>query len=252
MRINETKRRLSEGKTVIGIGAGLGAPLAAEALSLAGFDFILVDNQHGAWDDNSTMMAFRSICLGSATPFLRVQQNDFYTIGRALDRGALGVVVPIVNSAEEAREAARAVRYPPQGGRSIGPFGTAFLGEDYVQRINEEVYLAVQIESYTAVEHAEEILAVEGVDGCWVGPGDLGLSMGVDLNTAEDRAAHEAAILSVLEVCHKLGKVPGLACGPQNAQYWLDKGFRFVTVGGESSLLRASAEEVLRGLRRGS
>jgi 4-hydroxy-2-oxoheptanedioate aldolase len=249
MRKNETKRRLLQGKHVIGIGAGYGSPLAAEALSLAGFDFVLVDNQHGAWDDNSTMLAFRGICLGSATPMVRVQQNDYYTIGRMLDRGALGIIVPLVNSAEEAREAARAVRYPPVGGRSIGPFGTAFLGEDYVGQINEEVYLAVQIESKYAADHAEEILSVEGIDGCWVGPGDLGLSMGVDLGTPEGRAAHETAILGVLDACQRTGKIPGIAARPDTATYWLEKGFRFVTVGGESSLLRGRAQEVVNALR---
>lgn len=250
MRKNETKRRLLQGKRVVGIGAGLGSPLAAEALSLAGFDFVLVDNQHGAWDDNSTMLAFRSICLGSATPMVRVQQNDFYTIGRALDRGALGIIVPLVNSAEEATEAARAVRYPPEGGRSIGPFGTDFLGADYVRQINSEVYLAVQIESKPAADRAEEILSVEGVDGCWIGPGDLGLSMGVDLSTPGGRGAHEATILGVLEACRNTGKVPGIAAGPETASHWLDKGFRFITVGGEASLLRSRAEEVLAALRQ--
>ncbi|MBM3189559.1 MAG: hypothetical protein FJZ90_12650, partial [Chloroflexi bacterium] len=112
MRINETKRRLLKGEAVIGVGIGLGAPLAGELLSLAGFDFVLVDCQHGAWDDNSAMAAFRSICHGPATPMTRVQQNDYAAIGRMLDRGAMGIIVPMVNSAQDARSAARAVRYP--------------------------------------------------------------------------------------------------------------------------------------------
>jgi 4-hydroxy-2-oxoheptanedioate aldolase len=252
MRTNGTKKRLMDREPAIGIAVGLGAPLAGEALSLTGYDFVMVDNQHGAWDDNSTMMAFRSICLGPATPFVRVQQNDYYTIGRMLDRGAMGIVVPMVNSADEAREAARAVRYPPAGGRSIGPFGTAFLGADYTAQVNHEVYLAVQIETITAVEHATDILGVEGVDGCWVGPGDLGLTMGVDLATQAGREAHEEAILSVLEACHQTGKVPGIAATPDTAQHWLDKGFLFVTVGGELTLLRPRAEEVLAALRSNS
>jgi 4-hydroxy-2-oxoheptanedioate aldolase len=249
MRTNETKRRLAQGETVIGIGVGSGAPLVSENLSRAGFDFIMIDNQHGAWDDNGTMLAFRGISLGSATPMLRVQKNDYYTIGRALDRGALGVIVPMVNSAEEAREAARAVRYPPRGGRSIGPFGAAYLGDDYVEKIGEEVYLAVQIESQTAVDHAEEILSVDGIDGCWVGPGDLGLSMGVDLGTPKGKQAHEEAILKVVAACRKTGKVPGIAAVPQNAKHWIDRGFRFITVGSELYLLQAKTQEVLATLR---
>ncbi len=116
--------------------------------------------------------------LGGAMPAIRVQENNYYTIGRALDRGALGIIVPMVNSVEDAREVVRACKYPPQGGRSFGPFGTEHLGSDYAARINDEVYVAVQIETIRAVERAEEILSVEGIDGCWIGPADLGLSMG--------------------------------------------------------------------------
>lgn len=246
MRVNQTKLRLLQGGTVIGVGAGLGSILAAEALSLAGFDFVLVDNQHGAWDDESNTQVFRAICTGSASPFVRVQKNDFYTIGRVLDRGALGVIVPMVNSVEEAKEAARAVRYPPRGGRSIGPFGVSFLGEDYRPEANDQVYLAVQIESKDAVDRAEEILAVDGVDGCWVGPDDLAASMGVQPGDPE----HERAIMRVLQVCRKLGKVPGYAAWPHNAQHWIDAGFRFVTIGPELGLMIAQGKQMLASLSR--
>jgi 4-hydroxy-2-oxoheptanedioate aldolase len=101
------------GKPSIGVLAGPGSPLAAEMLLLAGFDFVLADNQHGSWDDDGTMLAFRSISVGSAMPMARVQRNDLYAIGRLLDRGALGIVVPMVNSVEEPKAAAFAARYPP-------------------------------------------------------------------------------------------------------------------------------------------
>ena len=251
MRINRVRDRLARGENVIGIGAGLGSVLAAEALSQAGYDFVMVDHQHGNWDDESTMIAFRSICLGEAAPFLRVKQNDYYEIGRALDRGALGVVVPMVNSLKEAQEAARAVRYPPRGGRSMGPFATAFLGDDYVTQVDDQVYLAVQIESVAAVEQAEQILATEGVDGCWVGPADLSLSMGVDLETETGRCEHEAMILRVVNACQRTGKVPGIAGRPENAAYWLSKGFRYVTVGSELTVMMPFATDLLHALRAG-
>ncbi|MFH1085079.1 MAG: aldolase/citrate lyase family protein [Chloroflexota bacterium] len=247
---NGVKTKLQAGGSAVGIALALGAPLAGELLAQAGYDFVMVDNQHGAWDDNGAMAAYRSIVLGGSTPFVRVQQNDYYTIGRALDRGVLGVVVPMVNSAEDARAAAWAVRYPPQGGRSIGPFGVGFLGADYVSQINDQVYLAVQIEQQIAAERAEEILAVEGVDGVWIGPGDLGLSMGVDLTTEAGRRAHEALIMRVLEACHKTGKVPGIAATPQTAQRWLDVGMRYITVGAETTLLAPAATQLLASLRR--
>lgn len=250
MRENRVRERLARGESVLGCAISLGAPIAGELLSRAGFDFVMVDMQHGAFEDESAMAAFRSICYGPATPFIRVQKNDYATIGRALDRGALGIVVPMVNTVEDARAAAHAVRFPPRGGRSIGPFGTTFLGDDYVAEVDDQVYLAVQIESKTGVENAEEILSVEGVDGCWCGPGDMGLSMGCEPARPERQPEVEAALLSVLEVCQRLGKIPGIASIPDTTQYWLDKGFRYVTVGAETTLLNIIAAEVLRDLGR--
>lgn len=249
MRTNEALQRMRQGKPALGASAGLGSPLAAEILSQAGFDFVLVDNQHGAWEDAGMMAAFRSVALGSAVPMTRVEQNDYYVIGRALDRGAMGIVVPMVNSAAEAAAAARSVRYPPRGGRSMGPFGTSFLGANYAGEINEQVFLAVQIEQQVAAEQAEAILSVDGVDGCWVGPSDLALSMGVDLTTAAGRKEHEAAILGVRDVCRRLNKIPGIAGTPATARHWLDEGFLFVTVAGDGALITGGAPEVLSKLR---
>jgi len=249
MRINGAKRRMLEGKPAIGASVALGSHLAAEIFSLAGFDFVLVDNQHGSWEDDSTMLAFRSTCLGSAVPMARVQQNDFYAIGRLLDRGALGLAVPMVNSVEQAEAAAFAVRYPPRGGRSLGPFGTGFYGSDYRAWVDEEVFLAVQIESAQAVERAEEILSVSGVDGCWVGPWDLAYSMGVDQTTPEGAKVHEAAILRVLEACRRTNKIPGIAAG-EDAQHWIEHGFLFVTAVSDFSLVHHGARETLRKLGR--
>jgi 4-hydroxy-2-oxoheptanedioate aldolase len=252
MKTNFVKRRLFEGKPALGLVLGMGSPVEAEMLTHAGFDFLVVDNQHGAWNDESTMHAFWSMSLGPALPMARVRQNDFYAIGRLLDRGALGIIVPMVNSAEEARQAAYAVRYPPRGGRSLGHMLAQYHGGDYEQWIDDEVFLAVQIESAQAVERAEEILAVEGVDGCWVGPSDLARSMGVDAQTPAGLQARDAAILSVVEACRKTGKVPGIhaAGGAADARKWLDHGFLFVTVGSDHVLLLQGAQQALRMLGR--
>ena len=115
--INTMKQKLLSGQPALGIVLGLGSPTAAGIAARCGFDFVLVDNQHGDWDDTTTLAAFRAISLGSTTPVARVRQNDFYAIGRLLDRGALGIVVPMVNSADEAprrglRHALPALRRP--------------------------------------------------------------------------------------------------------------------------------------------
>ncbi len=216
-----------------------------------GFDHIVVDNQHGRWDDESTMRAFRSIALGPAAPMARVRQNDYGAIGRLLDIGAMGVIVPMVNSAAEAEAAAYATRYPPRGGRSGGPFGTGFLGPNYEQWIDDQVFLAVQIETIEAVEHAEETMGVQGVDGCWIGPHDLGRSMGVDRTTAEGSEAHTAAIRRAIAACHKTNKVPRISMGTaEDCQRWIDEGCLFVTAGEDTEWVVKGAEETLRKLGR--
>ncbi len=251
MRTNVAKQKLLAGKPAIGAGAVLGSYLAVELFSQAGFDWILVDCQHGSWEEDTALLAFRAISLGSAAPMARVRGNDFAAIGRLLDEGALGIVVPLVNSAAEARAAAHAVRYPPRGGRSTGAFLARYHGDDYNEHANDEVYLAVQIESATAVDHAEEILAVDGVDGCWIGPKDLARSMGVDIDTPAGRQAHEDAILRVLAACRKTGKIPGIdGDGEAQARRWLGHGFQFVTTISDAGLLINGGHTILENLRR--
>ena len=252
MRTNLALARMRAGQPALGAAAELGAPLAAELLASRGFDWILVDDQHGVWDDQTSMQAYRGVFLGNSVPIVRVQCNDYSTIGRALDRGALGVIVPMVNSAQDARAAAYAMRYPPRGGRSMGLVGVGFMLSDYAQWANDQLFLAVQIETKEAVQHAEEILAVEGVDGCWVGPADLALSMGIDLNTPEGRAAHDDAILSVIAACKRTGKIPGLAATPQNAQRWIDRGMLFINCCTDIDFVLSGATELLRTLGRGA
>ena len=249
--INTAKARMLAGQPALGAVAALGSPLAAELLARAGFDFVVLDCQHGNWDEDSALAGFRAVSLGGAIPMARVRQNDFYAIGRLLDRGALGVIVPLVNSAEEARAAAQAARYPPRGGRSWGPFLASHLGPGYGDWADDEIFLAVQIESAQAVEQAEAIMAVDGVDGCWVGPKDLARSMGVDVSSPAGRQAHTAAILQVLAACRNTHKIAGIdASSEANARRWLDPGFQFVTVNRDARLLSDGGQAVLKELGR--
>ena len=251
MTVNKAKRRMLEGEPAIGAEVGLGSPLAAEMISPLGFDFVLVDCQHGAWADQSAMLAFRTIRLGSAVGMARVRRNDFGLIGRLLDMGAMGIVVPMVNNVEEAEAAVFATRYPPLGGRSIGPFGTGFLGPDYDDWSRQEIFLAVQIETAEGAKNAQEIMAVEGIDGCWIGPGDLSRYMRLDLTTPEGREAHTAAIRGVIEACRKSKKVPGISTpSAAEAQRWIDEGCLFVTAGADSAWMVEKARETLRELGR--
>jgi 4-hydroxy-2-oxoheptanedioate aldolase len=243
--INVAKQRLLAGQPALGIVLGMGSPTVAGIAARCGFDFVLVDYQHGDWDDASALAAFRAISLGTAIPVARVRQNDFYAIGRALDRGALGIVVPMVNSADEACAAAFAARYPPRGGRSFADSLAVHFGPDYDTWANQEIFLAVQIETAQAAERAEQILGVDGVDGCWIGPMDLARSLGV----APGSQTHEDAIHATLEACRKTGKVPGIYTpNVATARRRIEQGFRFVTAADDGKLIAAGAKEVLHQL----
>lgn len=245
--INTAKQKMLEGQPAIGALAGLGSPLAAEYLSRAGFDFVMVDVQHGLWDLTPAKEAFRSIALGSAIPMARAAQNDYYAIGSLLDRGALGIVVPMVNSAEEAQAAVWAARYPPLGSRSTATPMVEHLGDDYLNWANDEIFLAVQIETVQGLKQAEEIMSVDGIDGCWIGPMDLAKSLGIDQTTEEGATIHLEAIMQVLDACHKTGKVPGIF-GAGDAGPWLDRGFLFVTTGSDGLFVNEGSQRILEKL----
>ena len=240
MKANTMKRSMRAGTAVIGAEIGLGCAAAGEMFSLAGFDFVQVDMQHGAWTDDTALQAFHHICAGPATPSVRVPDNGYAAIGRVLDRGALTVVVPMVNSAEEAQAAAQAVRYPPHGRRSMGGRpGCLSYGADYAEAVDDEICLMVQIETGQAVEAARDILSVDGVDGCMIGPTDLGNSLGPRV----DPAAQARMQLEVRDICLELGRFPGIATGGPAAERHLREGFLFVLATGDYGILAEGAAQ---------
>lgn len=245
--INAAKQRMLAGQPAVGIILDMGSPTVAGIVAQCGFDFVLVDYQHGDWDDASALGAFRAISLGESIPVARVHQNDYYAIGRTLDRGALGIVVPMINSADEARAAAFAMRYPPRGGRSFADGLAVHYGPDYHTWVDQEVFLAVQIETAQAAERAEEIMAVEGVDVCWIGPMDLACSMGV----TPGAPMHEDAIQRVLDACHKTGKIPGIYTpNAAAARRRIEQGFLFVTASSDGALIAEGGDAILHQLDR--
>lgn len=247
MKPNTMKRRMQAGSPVVGAELSLGCPLTGEMLSLAGFDFVQVDMQHGMWSDDTALQAVHHICLGPATPSVRVQDNDYATIGRAIDRGALTVIVPMVNSPEEAEAAAQAVRYPPYGRRSSGgPVGNISYGEDYADRVDDEMCLMVQIETKEAVAAARDILSVDGVDGCMIGPSDLGKSLGSGVGQEEQARIQ----LTVRDLCLELGVFPGIAIGRPVAEQHLRDGFLFVLAMGDYDFVADGARESLAWIER--
>lgn len=249
MRVNATKQKLLRGEVSYGYHLGLGSPLAAEILANCGIDHILLDTQHGSWGQAQVIEAFAAMAAGSATPFARAAFNNFTFIGRLLDEGALGIVVPMVDTPEQARVAASACRLPPLGNRSWGWARARAYGDDYAHWIDEQVFVAVQIESALAVENAEAILATPGVDGCWVGPGDLALSLGFKPWEAPQREEHARALEKVVEACRNTGKVPGIsALSIEHALAKAKQGYRFISVAGDIDFLMQGAAAGLKAL----
>ena len=250
MRANTAKQQMAQGKPAFGYSLGLGSPLAAEALAQSGIDFILLDNQHGSFGPDSTIACLMAMASGSAIPMARVARNDYTMIGRLLDEGVLGIVVPMVHTVEEARAAAAACRLPPVGNRSWGWGRAARYGDDYADRINDEVFVAVQLESIQAVENAEAIMSVPGVDGCWAGPADLALSMGIHPSHANEDERHARALERIVRACRDTGTIPGLSCSsPEEMVRRAAQGFQFVTGGSDMGFILAGAAAGLATLR---
>jgi 4-hydroxy-2-oxoheptanedioate aldolase len=247
MKVNSAKQKMLQGKPAFGFGLGLGSPAAAEVLSTSGIDFLLLDRQHGSWGDESTIAALIAMHAGTAIPMARVARNDYTLIGRLLDEGMLGIVVPMVHTADDAKAAADACRLPPIGTRSWGYGRARAHGADYTEWIDEQLFVAVQIESAQAVENAEAILATPGVDGCWLGPSDLALSMGIHPREMFQREEHARAIERVLQACRNTGKIPGFAgSSPQHGMELAKQGFQFLTAGSDAGFLLGGSAAALK------
>src|SRR5260221_455705 len=164
----------ARGQPAFGTFMGLGSTLGAEQLAHTGFDWLVIDQEHGAIDAALTQALLQAISTTETVPLIRVPSVQADWIGRALDAGAYGVIVPSVNTRAEAEAAVRATRYPPLGERGIGGSRTRLYGgDDYGQHANEEILLIAQIEHRDGVANAEQILSVPGIDAYFIGPGDL-------------------------------------------------------------------------------
>lgn len=183
VRKNSVKERLRAGGVAIGVISGITSETAVELCGYAGFDFIIFDAEHAPINEQACESLVRAAEVAGITPLVRVAGNDPKLILRFLDTGSLGVMVPQINTAEEAQDVVRAARYFPQGSRGLGPVRAANYAqtismEEYTEEANRQILVIIQIEDIAALENLDEILAVEGVDVIAIGPRDLSKSMG--------------------------------------------------------------------------
>ncbi|MFQ6053888.1 MAG: HpcH/HpaI aldolase/citrate lyase family protein, partial [Candidatus Bathyarchaeia archaeon] len=187
----------------------------------------------------------------SCTPIVRPQWNDLVVIKRVLDLGAHGVLVPWVNTKEEAERAVEACRYPPEGVRGWGPRRAEMFDPEYFETANEEILVAVQIETEKALGNLDGILSVEGVDACYIGPWDLSCSLGFGVPPRWDEPRYLEALDRVLQAAEEWGKPAGIYADIDNIGWAIERGFRFNTVGDADGFLIRGARMALERARGG-
>ncbi len=244
---NTLLRRWSAAEETLGLWLGVAEPRTAEMLGSLPFDYICVDLQHGTGDYSSMYSVFQALRTSAAMPLARVPYNEFGIINRVLDAGAMGVIVPLVNSASEAEAAVAACRYPPRGRRSYGPLRAApVLGPDYYPDSNDEIAVIVMIETAEAVEAIDEILDVGGIDAIYVGPSDLSLSLGLKPGNHNDAPIFAESLTRIVDACQRRGVAAGIHCQPDLVELRRSQGFRMITAVSDTAAL---IEGAVAGLR---
>ena len=252
-RPNWVREELRAGGATLGCSLGLGSSTVAELLACAGFDWISIDTDHYAVDIGDVQAMLMASAATASIPLVRVPANDLNAIERALDIGAMGVVVPMITSAEEARGVVRATRYPPDGTRSFGPMrATRYYldAEDYVARSTENAIVWLILETRGAVAELEEIAQTPGIDGVIIGPCDLSLALGLD-PLRDNREVEEIA-----ERALAVGRRTGLAIGinvasPEDLLRRREQGFTILDYGPDYRLLLESVRPALEALTVG-
>lgn len=240
----------AKGEPTFGAWLALPSPVAAEAMARLGFDWVAIDMQHGLIGYGDALAMLQALSATDAVPLVRVPANEASMIGKALDAGAQGVIVPLVSSAGEAEAAVTACRYPPLGRRSYGPTRAAMaLGPDYFENANESVLCIPMIETREALDDLDGILAVPGVDAAHVGPNDLGLALGLAPAADHDDASFIGALETIVASCRRHGVAPGIATTAALAPKRLAQGFLTMDVSRDLGAMLQQARRDLKEVR---
>lgn len=236
----------------IGIWQSIPQPMISRYLGQMGWDWIILDLQHGAMNWETAYECIHAIRTTGARPLVRTSIGNPGEVEKALDLGAGGVVVPMVNSLATATAVARAAKYPPVGDRSLGGDNFLHYGADYCERANEETLLLVQMEHIDAVNQCAEIMALPGVDGCFVGPVDLAISLGLSRHreTYEQHPDFQAALQKIIATTLAAGKMP--CCNtysPEDFAAQKTAGFQSITMKSDLDLLLDRGTNLLAALK---
>jgi 4-hydroxy-2-oxoheptanedioate aldolase len=255
VRTNTVKEKWARGEVTYGGWLSIPSSFSAEVMAHQGFDWVNIDMQHGVIDYQVALTMLQAISTTPTIPFVRVPWNEFGIIGKVLDAGAMGVIIPMVNSVEEAKAAVAACRYFPAGARSFGPTRVAYYaGADYFSGANQEIACIPMIETRQAVERLDDILSVPGIDAVYVGPADLSITLGLPPGMNNGGAFEDARVL-IAKKCADHGVIAGIHANAGLAAKHAEAGYRMITVSGDAGAIAAQAQadlKVARGAAEGS
>ncbi len=256
MKSNYVRAKLKRGEPSIGTWLTLADPVAARLMGRVGFDWLTVEMEHTTVTIEVAAQAFTAIAAGGTVPLVRIPWNTGENIKRVLDTGAWGVVVPMVNSRAEAEAAVGGARYAPQGFRSVGgQLHAANFDTDpatYYARANDEILVVLMAEHITAIEKADEILSVPGIDVVFIGPNDLSKSMGMKPIFDSDHPEFVGAVNHIYQTARKHGVAPGIhVADVAGAKRRLAEGFQFIAISSEAGMMIGKAAEALDQLGLG-
>lgn len=252
MSANRLRQLFAAGGAVVNGWLAVPSVFSAEIMARAGWDAITIDMQHGAVDYGDALAMLTAISAGGqAGPMVRVPWNEPGAIMRMLDAGAVGIICPMIESAEAARAFVRACCYPPKGARSFGPIRARLIyGDGYATDANDNVMPFAMIETAEALARVDEILDVEGLAGVYVGPADLAYSLGETPRFDPVAPTVVAAVDRILAAAKARGLIAGIHNGtPEYARAMIEKGFQLVTVGSDARFIETGAKATLAAMR---
>ncbi len=241
------KTRWSRGETTLGAWCMAPCPLTAELLAKCGFDWVLVDMQHGGMGFETAVEMVRAIDVSNAIPIVRVPWNEPGIIGRVLDTGALGIVIPMIQGVSDAQRAVDAARYPPSGSRSFGPIRVGIRdGAGYFGSANERVAVIPMIETAKALDAVEDIARVKGVDALFVGPFDLSVALGLPPRDNDGHPSFDQALARISAAAKSAGCATAVLSNSKLAALRKSQGFQMISIITDTAALGAAAHEALR------
>ena len=245
------KQRLQNGEAVNGCWLNLGSPLTAEIVGQSGFDWVLIDLEHGAGSEKDVLAQLQALASTPTVAFVRVESGDAARISRVLDMGAAGIMCPKVNNATEAKKVINGIHYPPFGNRGVAKmvrataFGLNF--DQYYKESKENILGIIQIETVEALNHLDEIAALEGVDVLFIGPADLSMELGIFGQF--DNPIFLDAVKNIVQAAQNAGKATGiLFFNPGDYKKYYDMGIRFIACGADATFVADGARAMAKKL----